>query len=43
MSVAETGAGEDAAPDERARKAAVRDGLGVGIAVGTSGLAFGAA
>ncbi|MEU8803488.1 AzlC family ABC transporter permease [Spirillospora sp. NPDC048819] len=45
MSVTEAGAcaGEAAAPDDAARKAAVRDGLGVGIAVGVSGLAFGAA
>lgn len=42
MSVAETGdvAGVDG---DSARRAAVRDGLGVGIAVGVSGLAFGAA
>ncbi|MFG2086095.1 MULTISPECIES: AzlC family ABC transporter permease [unclassified Spirillospora] len=44
MSVTETRAGAgEAAPDDEARKAAVRDGLGVGIAVGVSGLAFGAA
>ncbi|MFI0371616.1 AzlC family ABC transporter permease [Actinomadura sp. 1N219] len=42
MSVTE--AEEVGAPDEGARtSAAVRDGLGVGIAVGMSGLAFGAA
>ncbi|TMR35056.1 branched-chain amino acid ABC transporter permease, partial [Actinomadura geliboluensis] len=41
MSVTETGTGEVGAPDEGARRsAAVRDGLGVGIAVGMSGLAF---
>ncbi|MEV0664163.1 AzlC family ABC transporter permease [Actinomadura luteofluorescens] len=34
---------EESAQDEAARAAAVRDGLGVGIAVGVSGLAFGAA
>ncbi|MGP4025092.1 AzlC family ABC transporter permease [Actinomadura sp. 3N407] len=45
MSVTETGttSGEDTPADDAARKAAVRDGLGVGIAVGMSGLAFGAA
>ncbi|TQM69986.1 putative branched-subunit amino acid permease [Actinomadura hallensis] len=41
MSVTETG--EATAADGGARRAAVRDGLGVGIAVGVSGLAFGAA
>ncbi|MFI0484508.1 AzlC family ABC transporter permease [Actinomadura sp. 9N215] len=40
---AETEAEEVGAPDEAARKSAVRDGLGVGIGVGVSGLAFGAA
>ncbi|MEU8120078.1 AzlC family ABC transporter permease [Spirillospora sp. NPDC049024] len=34
---------DENAPDEGARAAAVRDGLSVGIAVGVSGLAFGAA
>ncbi|TYB44680.1 AzlC family ABC transporter permease [Actinomadura chibensis] len=38
-----TEAEEAAAPAETARSAAVRDGLGVGIAVGVSGVAFGAA
>ncbi|GAA0554484.1 AzlC family ABC transporter permease [Actinomadura livida] len=38
-----TGTEEVAGADESARRAAVRDGLGVGLAVGVSGLAFGAA
>ncbi|TYK47830.1 AzlC family ABC transporter permease [Actinomadura decatromicini] len=38
-----TEAEKAAAPAETARSAAVRDGLGVGIAVGVSGVAFGAA
>lgn len=38
-----TGTEEVAGADGSARKAAVRDGLGVGLAVGLSGLAFGAA
>ncbi|TDE28177.1 AzlC family ABC transporter permease [Actinomadura sp. 6K520] len=38
-----TGTEEVAGADDSARGAAVRDGLGVGLAVGVSGLAFGAA
>ncbi|GGV25764.1 hypothetical protein GCM10010182_55620 [Actinomadura cremea] len=45
MTMANTHTGGDAAgaPPGDARSAAIRDGLGVGVAVGVSGLAFGAA